>query len=170
MKHRYKRMLPTTVSSIYSNLLITLFAYIQSVGVICRDAMKIWVENVEGSTVSMNQHFMRYLFKPETQTLWGYHHINYNHPATQAFEELDFIEHPGEVDDNNVDMQRTMWQVLRKTKPSNQTLKSFFAEPQPLKVKHRDIIKFGRVNFKVTEVKSSRLKKDIQGTVKGMQT
>lgn len=67
-------------------------------------------------------------------------------------------------------MQRTMWQVLRKTKPTNQTLKVFFAEAQPFKLRHKDIVKFGRVNFKVTEIKSSKLKRDIQGTVKGMQT
>jgi hypothetical protein len=87
--------------------------------------------------------------------------VNYNHPSTKAFEEQDFIEHPGEEEENDVDMQRTMWQVLRKTKPTNNTLKVFFAEAQPFKIKHKDIIKFGRVNFKVTEIKSSKLKKDI---------
>jgi hypothetical protein len=54
-----------------------------------------------------------------------------------------------------------MWQVLRKTKPTNHTLKVFFAEALPYKLKHKDIIKFGRVNFKVSEIKSSKLKKDI---------
>ena len=49
-----------------SSILYTLLKLTLSIGVICRDQMKIWLENVAGSTVSMNQHFMRFLFKPET--------------------------------------------------------------------------------------------------------
>jgi hypothetical protein len=60
-------------------------------------------------------------------------------------------------------MNNTMWMVLRKTKPQNETLKRFFADTsiQPIKIK--DIVKFGRVNFKVSALSSDRLDNYIQG-------
>ena len=70
-----------------------------------------------------------------------------------------------EVDEeNDVDMKRTMWLVLRKSKPTNETLKNFYAETffHPLKLK--DIVKFGRVNFKISALSSSKLDPEIQGT------
>jgi hypothetical protein len=57
-----------------------------------------------------------------------------------------------------------MWLVMRKTKPTNETLKQFYAETQRYPVRVKDIIKFGRVNFKVSALKSSKLDKDIQGS------
>lgn len=61
-------------------------------------------------------------------------------------------------------MRKTMWLVLRKTKPSNETLKQFYAETvsHPLRIK--DIVKFGRVNFKISALNSSKLDQDIQGS------
>lgn len=43
----------------------------------------------------------------------------------------DFDDLMGEDIDieNEVEMNKTMWLVLRKTKPSNQTLKNFYTEP-----------------------------------------
>lgn len=64
-------------------------------------------------------------------------------------------------DENDVDMKKTMWLVLRKTKPTNETLKQFYTEmaSQPLRIK--DIVKFGRVNFKVSALSSAHLDEDI---------
>ena len=38
-------------------------------------------------------------------------------------------DHPEDIDEeNDVDMNRTMWLVMRKTNPTNETLKKFYAE------------------------------------------
>lgn len=66
-----------------------------------------------------------------------------------------------EDEENEVDMNKTMWLVLRKTKPLNNTLKQFFAEMSIFSVKVKDIIKFGRVNFKITALISKKLETDI---------
>jgi hypothetical protein len=64
-------------------------------------------------------------------------------------------------EDNDVDMNNSMWLVLRKTKPSNETLKRFFADNTAYPLKLKDIVKFGRVNFKVSALSSSKLDKFI---------
>lgn len=66
-------------------------------------------------------------------------------------------------DENDVDMKRTMWLVLRKSKPTNETLKQFYAENQAFPLRIKDIVKFGRVNFKVSAISSAKLDEDIQG-------
>lgn len=62
-------------------------------------------------------------------------------------------------------MKKTMWMVLRKTLPTNETLKQFHAgekrTPYYYPIKFKDIVKFGRVNFKLSAVVSSKLDKDI---------
>lgn len=66
-------------------------------------------------------------------------------------------------EENDVDMKKTMWLVLRKTKPTNETLKQFYAESSLFPLRIKDIVKFGRVNFKVSALSSSHLDEDIQG-------
>ena len=61
-------------------------------------------------------------------------------------------------------MKKTLWLVLRKSKPTNETLKQFYAEMQSYPIRVKDIIKFGRVNFKVSALSSSKLDADIQGS------
>ncbi len=58
-------------------------------------------------------------------------------------------------------MQTTMWLVLRKSKPTNETLKKFYAETVSHPIKVNDIVKFGRVNFKVSALSFSKLNDDI---------
>ena len=65
--------------------------------------------------------FMRLLFKPATQTLWGYHMPLLNPARLLGGRDED------EEDENEVDMKKTMWLVMRKTKPTNETLKHFYA-------------------------------------------
>ena len=101
--------------------------------------------------------FMRILFKPESQTLWGFHL-----PAMNPVRLFGGKE-DNEEDENNVDMKQTMWLVLRKTKPKNETLKQFYAETSSYPLRIKDIVKFGRVNFKVSALRSSKLDADIQG-------
>ena len=68
---------------------------------------------------------MRIMFKPETQTLWGFNHSLIPLSQLANYKE-DTVENND--DENDVDMNNTMWLILRKTKPSNETLKRFFAE------------------------------------------
>ena len=58
-------------------------------------------------------------------------------------------------------MNNTMWLVLRKTKPLNETLKRFYADTSNHPIKLKDIVKFGRVNFKVSALSFSKLNDDI---------
>jgi hypothetical protein len=67
-------------------------------------------------------------------------------------------------DENDVDMKKTMWMVLRKTKPTNETLVKFHSESEAYPLRIKDIVKFGRVNFKVSALSSRRLDEDIQGS------
>ena len=64
-------------------------------------------------------------------------------------------------EENDVDMNNTMWLVLRETKPTNETLKKFFADTVSHPIKVKDIVKFGRVNFKVSALSYSKLNDDI---------
>lgn len=102
--------------------------------------------------------FMRLLFKPATQTLWGFHM-----PVLAPTRLLGGRDEE-EEDENDVDMKKTMWLVLRKTKPTNETLKHFFAETMSYPIRIKEIIKFGRVNFKVSALRSSKLDPEIQGS------
>ena len=106
---------------------------------------------------------MRLMFKPETHTLWGFNHsLIPIHQIASYKEDLA----PGQLDldeENDVDMNNTMWLVLRKTKPLNETLKRFYAEIYTHPIKIKDIVKFGRVNFKVSAISSSKLDNFIQG-------
>lgn len=108
---------------------------------------------------------MRFLFKPEQQILWGLHQVHMNdfqkdngHKDTDINEILDELD-----EENEVEMSKTMWVVLRKTKPQNPTLKNFFSEPQAHKIKLKDIVKFGRVNFKISAINCPRLRPEVQG-------
>jgi hypothetical protein len=104
---------------------------------------------------------MRILFKPETNTLWGFHQLlipecNIMHIDGKLEQHVDPAD-----DENDVDMNNTMWMVLRKTKPTNETLKKFYAETISHPIKIRDIIKFGRVNFKVSALSCNKLDSNI---------
>jgi len=78
---------------------------------------------------------------------------------------LSSANNADEIDEeNDVDMKKTMWLVLRKNKPTNETLKYFYAENDTYPIKIKDIVKFGRVNFKVSALCSSKLDEDIQGS------
>ena len=56
-----------------------------------------------------------------------------------------------------------MWLVLRSKKSCNNILKKFETKDQLHYLKVNDIVKFGRVNFKLSIIKSDKLAKDIQG-------
>lgn len=74
---------------------------------------------------------------------------------------MDNDDEEDEDEEDNVNMEKTMWLVLRKNKPTNETLKTFYAEVQTCTVKVKDIVKFGRVNFKITALSSKKLESNI---------
>jgi hypothetical protein len=76
-------------------------------------------------------------------------------PQEQISKDIEF--------ENDVDLAKTMWMVLRNKKSCNNILKRFETRDQVHYMKVNDIIKFGRVNFKVSIIKSDSLAKDIQG-------
>jgi len=69
-----------------------------------------------------------------------------------------------EDEENTVDLQRTMWFIIRKKPSINQVLREFNADNQSQMLRVRDIIKFGRVNFKITEINCERMDKEFTGT------
>ena len=65
--------------------------------------------------------------------------------------------------ENDVDLAKTMWHVIRNKKSCNEILKRFETRDQLHYLKVNDIVKFGRVNFKVSIIKSDRLAQELQG-------
>lgn len=60
-----------------------------------------------------------------------------------------------------MDLEKTMWLVLRSKKSVNSILKKYETKNSYHKLKVNDIIKFGRVNFKLSIIKSDKLNKNI---------
>ena len=56
-----------------------------------------------------------------------------------------------------------MWHVIRNKKSCNNILKRFETTNQLHYLQVNDIVKFGRVNFKVSIIKSDKLADEIQG-------
>ena len=76
-------------------------------------------------------------------------------PQEQLDKEIEF--------ENDVELAKTMWLVLRNKRSCNNIMKKFETQDQYHFLKVNDIVKFGRVNFKVSILKSNKLVKDIQG-------
>lgn len=65
--------------------------------------------------------------------------------------------------ENDVELETTMWRVLRDKKSANNILRRFETKGSFHRLKVNDIVKFGRVNFKLSIIKSDRLVDRIQG-------
>jgi|JI9StandDraft_1071089.scaffolds.fasta_scaffold56144_2 hypothetical protein len=59
--------------------------------------------------------------------------------------------------DDCVDLEVTMWQVLRKNKAKNEYLQKLHSKISKTEIFQGDIMKFGRVNFRLVEVNSVKL-------------
>lgn len=57
-----------------------------------------------------------------------------------------------------------MWLIVRKKASINQVLRDFCPEYQIHSLRVRDIIKFGRVNFKITTLNCDRIDKIYNGS------
>ena len=105
---------------------------------------------------------MRILYKPESQTVWGFHNMLIPRSHIDSYKDEFANTFVDQDEENDVDMNSTMWQVLRKTKPTNETLQKFYAETSSLPIGVKDIVKFGRVNFKVSALSYSKLNDERQ--------
>ena len=65
--------------------------------------------------------------------------------------------------ENDVELESTMWRVLRDKKSVNNILRRFETKGSFHRLKVNDIVKFGRVNFKLSIIKSVKLVSHIQG-------
>lgn len=65
--------------------------------------------------------------------------------------------------ENDVELETTMWRVLRDKKSVNNILRRFETKGSFHRLKVNDIVKFGRVNFKLSIIKSTKLVNHIQG-------
>ena len=63
-----------------------------------------------------------------------------------------------------MDLSRSMWLIIRKKRSINQVLKDFFPDYQQQMVRVRDIVKFGRVNFKISALQCDRINPVYNGT------
>lgn len=77
----------------------------------------------------------------------------YDLPQGKLDKEIEF--------ENDVDLAKTMWHVIRNKKSCNNILKRFETRDQFHYLQVNDIVKFGRVNFKVSIIKSGRLAEEI---------
>lgn len=59
--------------------------------------------------------------------------------------------------EQNVDLDKTMWLVLRNKKSCNTILRKFEMKDVSHRMEVNDVIKFGRVNFKVSAIKSNKV-------------
>ena len=56
-----------------------------------------------------------------------------------------------------------MWLVLRNKKSVNTVLRKFEVKDVSHKMTVNDVVKFGRVNFKISAIKSNKVAKNVQG-------
>ena len=104
------------------------------------------------------------MFKPHDGSLWGYHILKSSIDNLLAYTKGRSQEEDKEKEDENeVDLAKTLWLVLRKKEAINDTLRHFFAQYQTFNLKVKDIVKFGRVNFRIAALHSKRLNPDIIG-------
>lgn len=59
--------------------------------------------------------------------------------------------------ENDVELESTMWRVLRDKRSVNNILRRFETKGSFHRLKVNDIVKFGRVNFKLSIIKSDKL-------------
>jgi len=102
------------------------------------------------------------------------HNLNEEHSVDRGLEEEDSSKddvsltskedegpdsEESEADDADdcVDLEVTMWQVLRKNKARNNYLQKIHSNICKTEIFQGDIMKFGRVNFRLVEVNSVKL-------------
>lgn len=114
---------------------------------------------------------LRLLFQPTDGALWAYNRPNLNHTyfkeiphpdgsdtiLENTFRETQKMKDGQEDEENDVDLKKAMWLIVRKKRSPNQVLKDFFPDYQAHMLRVRDIIKFGRVNFKISVINSKKI-------------
>jgi len=57
-----------------------------------------------------------------------------------------------------------MWIIIRKKRSVNTVLKNFFPDYQQQMLRVRDIVKFGRVNFKISALECDKVEHQYTGS------
>ena len=133
-----------------------------------RDGIKVTCTPVVNGNLKLkwkNQVVLRFLMKHQDGRLWAYnkpfldetYFSECPNPSgtgaiKQIYRETKAKREADEDEENDVDLSRSMWLIIRKKRSINQVLKDFFPDYQSQMVRVRDIIKFGRVNFKITSL------------------
>lgn len=119
---------------------------------------------------------LRIMFQPTNGTLWAYNRPTLNQTYFKEiinqdgcveknnFIETQFQRDKDEDEENDVDLQRAMWLIVRKKRSINMVLKDFFPDYQAHMLRVRDIIKFGRVNFKISVIDSDSIDAQYAGS------
>jgi hypothetical protein len=149
--------------------------------VILRDTLKVTCKQTEKVNINQEHNYdsfvLRFLYKHNEGILWCFNKPLIDkqwfkeipHPSGNGItmnriidsqEQRDFEED----EENDVDLEKSMWLIVRKKQSVNQVLKDFCPEYQAHSLRVRDIIKFGRVNFKITTLQCDRIKKEFQGS------
>ena len=133
-----------------------------------RDGIKVTCTPVVNGNLKLkwkNQVVLRFLMKHQDGRLWAYNkpfldetyfsecpNASGTGAIRQIYRETKAKREADEDEENDVDLSRSMWLIIRKKRSINQVLKDFFPDYQSQMVRVRDIIKFGRVNFKITSL------------------
>ena len=80
--------------------------------------MLVNMEDYYGDVGDSKNFVLRVMYKQDSGSIWGFNNLFYEEP------DPDVEEEPEE----EVDLQKTMWMVLRKNKAHNKMLKKLFAE------------------------------------------
>lgn len=152
--------------------------------VILRDRTNINVQCIESSSLNPSTEFkysdqemvLRMMYKPSSGTLWAFNRPQLNQQNFMELPNPDGIgTRPNEIDEskhqkeleedeeNDVELKHTMWLIIRKKRSVNNVLKDFFPDYQQQVIRVRDIIKFGRVNFKISALYCDRIDKMYTG-------
>ena len=116
------------------------------------------MKHQDGRLWAYNKPFLDQTYFSEKPDVNGHNVIKAVYKETKAKREAD------EDEENDVDLNRSMWLIIRKKRSINQVLKDFFPDYQQQMVRVRDIVKFGRVNFKITSLQCDRIDPSFNGT------
>ncbi len=80
--------------------------------------MTVLMTDYESSDKDSKSFVIRFIYKPDTEKVWGFNKFH--------FEEQD--PNVEEEPEEEVDLSKTMWMVLRKNRAHNKMLRKLFAE------------------------------------------
>ena len=93
---------------------------------LCRDQIHVYQEPFLDQTKdSCKNFFFRMMFKPQDGSLWGFHQMHSSIENLISYHKNVEGDQQKEEEENEVDLSKTMWLVLRKKEAINDVLKNF---------------------------------------------